>query len=61
MKHVKSDFRYFAIVISSLPTEKDLVFEDEELEQLLEENSTQTQKEHAHALGVTQQAISHRY
>ena len=35
-------------------------FEDEELEQLLEENSTQTEKKLAHALEVTQQAISHR-
>ena len=37
-------------------------FEDEELEQLLEENLTQKEKELAHALGVTynQQAIFHR-
>ena len=35
-------------------------FEDEELEQLLEENPTQTEKELAHALGVTHRSISHR-
>ena len=36
-------------------------FEDEELEQLLEENLTQTEKELANALGVTQQVISSQF
>lgn len=35
-------------------------FEDEELEQLLNENPCQTQKELANALGMTHQAISYR-
>lgn len=35
-------------------------FEDEELETLLDEDSSQTQGELADSLGVTQQAISHR-
>ena len=35
-------------------------FEDEELEQRLDENPTQTGKKLAHALRVTQQAIFHR-
>ena len=35
-------------------------FEDKELEQLLEENPTHTETELAHAIGVTQQAISSR-
>lgn len=35
-------------------------FEDEELEELLSEDSSQTQEELANSLGVTQQVISHR-
>ena len=35
-------------------------FDDEELEQLLEENPTQTEKKLADALEVTPHAISHR-
>ena len=52
------------MVILTVPTEKDLVTQknsDEELEQLLKENPTQMDKELAHALGVTQRAISHCY
>ena len=35
-------------------------FENEELEQLLEKNPTQTKEKLAHALGITQQAIFYR-
>ena len=35
-------------------------FEDEKLQQLLEENPPQTEKQPSHALGVTQIAISYR-
>ena len=35
-------------------------FENEELDQLLEENPTKMEKEFAHFFGITQQALSHR-
>jgi len=41
-------------------SERSKVYEDAELEALLDEDSCQTQEELALTLGVTQQAISHR-
>ena len=64
IERVKSGSRDFAKVIFTFSIGKRPVqpkkFEEEEMEQLLEENPTQREKELAHALWITQQEIFHR-
>ena len=48
------------MILTSKTGEREKVFEDAELEALLEQDSCQNQEELARSLGVTQQAISKR-